>query len=445
MSTSRGEGTRGRIGHRVPGRGPGPGRGRGMRDVVVIGAGVAGLAAAIRLAEAGLSVEVVAKGVGATHLAAAVVDVLGYAPGRVDSPAEALPAFVRDHPDHPYARLGPERIAEALSWFRGRVAELGYRGGLQRNLLLPSALGVPRPTALAPATMAEGDLRGGGRIVVVGFRALKDLHPGLLTENLRRADVPGGPVEARAVEVAPDLGAADLNAVALARRMEEPEVRKEVLRELEPAVADAERVAFPAVLGLDDAPGIWAELRGALGRPVFEVPTLPPSVPGIRLFRALRHALRRAGGRLTMGAEVVGAETGNGRVTAVLTRTGSRAVRHAARWFVLATGGVGGGGVGSDSTGAFRERVLGLPLRFLPPEGPPFLPGYLGAHPAARVGVAVDERMRPLGPDDAPALENVVAAGATIGGAEPWREKSGEGISIATGYAAAGTVLAEVG
>lgn len=416
-----------------------------MRDVVVIGAGVAGLTAAIRLAEAGRSVEVVAAGVGATHLTAATVDVLGYAPARVDVPAEALPAFVRDRPDHPYARLGPERIAEALDWFRGRVAELGYVGGLERNLLLPTALGVPRPTAMAPGTMAEGDLRGGGRVLVVGFRALKDLHPRLLAENLGLADVPGGPVEARAVELAPDLGAADLGPLALARRMEDPEVRKEVLRELEPAVADDERVAFPAVLGLEDAPAIWAELRDALGRPVFEVPTLPPSVPGIRLFRALRAALRRAGGRLTMGAAVEGAETAGARVAAVVTLTGARAVRHAARWFVLATGGVGGGGVASDSTGAFRETALGLPVRFLPGDGPPFLPGYLDPHPAARVGVAVDDRMRPLGPDDAPAFENVVAAGATIGGAEPWREKSGEGISVATGYAAAGTVLEEAG
>jgi glycerol-3-phosphate dehydrogenase subunit B len=414
-----------------------------MRDVVVIGAGVAGLTAAIRLAEAGLSVEVVAKGVGATHLTAATVDVLGYAPGRVDSPAEALPGFLRDHPEHPYAHLGPEAIAEALEWFRGRVAELGYRGDLERNLLLPTALGVAKPTALAPETMAEGDLRGGGRLLVVGFRVLKDLHPRLLAENLGLAEVPGGPVEARAVEVGPDLGAADLGAVALARRMGDPEVRKELLRELEPAAGDAERIAFPAVLGLEDAPAVWAELRGALGRPVFEVPTLPPSVPGIRLFRALRDALRRAGGRLTMGAEVEGAETAGGRVRAVLTRTGSRSVRHGARWFVLATGGVGGGGVASDPTGAFRETVLGLPLRFLPAEGPPFLPGYLEAHPAARVGVAVDERMRPLGSDGEPAFENVVAAGATIGGAEPWREKSGEGISIATAYAAAGTVLGE--
>ncbi len=39
-------------------------------------------------------------------------------------------------------------------------------------------------------------------------------------------------------------------------------------------------------------------------------------------------------------------------------------------------------------------------------------------------------------------LENVVVAGATLAGAEPWREKSGDGLSLATGYRAAELVLA---
>ena len=75
---------------------PGPARrrapaGGGARmshhDVIVVGTGLAGLTAAVRLAESGARVLVLAKGVGATHLSGGTIDVLGYAPERVDRPA----------------------------------------------------------------------------------------------------------------------------------------------------------------------------------------------------------------------------------------------------------------------------------------------------------------------------------------------------------------------
>jgi anaerobic glycerol-3-phosphate dehydrogenase len=49
--------------------------------------------------------------------------------------------------------------------------------------------------------------------------------------------------------------------------------------------------------------------------------------------------------------------------------------------------------------------------------------------------VAVDARLRPEG------LENVLVAGATLAGAVPWREKSGDGISLTTGHRAAELIL----
>ena len=74
----------------------------------------------------------------------------------------------------------------------------------------------------------------------------------------------------------------------------------------EAAGSGEERVAFPAVLGIAERTG-WSELQDRLGRPVFEVPTLPPSVPGMRV-RVLRERLRRAGGRVILNDVVVGAE-----------------------------------------------------------------------------------------------------------------------------------------
>ena len=118
-------------------------------DTVVIGAGLAGLTAALRLAEAGQRVAVPAKGVGATHLSPATIDVLGYDGGAVASPARTLPGFAAAHRGHPYDRVSVDLVRAALAWFQDRLDGHGYRGGLDENLLVPTAVGVAKPTAAA--------------------------------------------------------------------------------------------------------------------------------------------------------------------------------------------------------------------------------------------------------------------------------------------------------
>ena len=427
-------------------------------DVVVVGTGLAGLSAAVRLAEGGARVLVLAKGVGATHLAAGTIDVLGYArpPGGSDAPAEpvehpaeGLGRLVAEHPDHPYALVGVDGVAAAVDWFKARVAAgplapYGYRGSLDENLLLPTAVGAVRPSALVPETMAGGDVRGGASVCVVGFRPLKDFHPALLADNLGRG---GAGVRARAVEL--DLspeGRVDVNALGFARGFDDPSFRAEVSAQVVGRLGAEERVAFPAVLGIADPHRVWSQLEHRLGRPVFEVPTLPPSVPGMRLFAILRDALRRAGGRVILNAAVTGAEGAGRRVAAVRARVGLRDAIHRAEWVVLATGGFASGGLELDSRWRARETALGLPIAGAPTPGEPrFLPGYFDEHPMARVGIAVDRELRPVDEHGEPIWENVLVAGATLAGAVPWREKSGDGVSLATGHRAAELILASAG
>src|SRR5262249_53051864 len=168
-------------------------------DVVVIGAGVAGLTAATRLAQSGPRVCVIAKGGGSTHLPPGPGDARGYYPERVSNPTEALPAFIEAHPDHPYATIGADGIGAALEWFGGLIdagPQPGYRyvGDLGRNHVLPTALGAKRPSALVPETFAQGELvarRGtsSGPICVVGIRVLRDFHASLCAANLERDGV----------------------------------------------------------------------------------------------------------------------------------------------------------------------------------------------------------------------------------------------------------------
>jgi glycerol-3-phosphate dehydrogenase subunit B len=311
---------------------------------------------------------------------------------------------------------------------------LPYVGGVEENLLLPTAVGALKPSAAVPESMASGDLRSGGDVVVVGFRALKDFHPHLLADNLARQGIGARSVE---LDLVPE-GRADVNSLGFARAFDDPAFRGQVVAQLAGRRLGAEeRVAFPAVLGIADPHGAWTALEHGLGRRVFEVPTLPPSVPGMRVFAILREALRRAGGRLRLNNVVVGAEREGSRVRALRVRVGLREERHGADWVVLASGGFASGGLELDSRWAAREVALGLPVAGVPPAGAErFRPGYFDAHPMSRAGVAVDEELRPDG------YENVLVAGATLAGAEPWKEKSGDGISLATGHRAAELVLA---
>jgi glycerol-3-phosphate dehydrogenase subunit B len=413
-------------------------------DTVVVGAGLAGLTAALRLTERGQRVMIVARGVGATHLAPATIDVLGYlGDTRVDAPAVSLAALIAASPDHPYARITADQLAIAVTWFGAHAAALGYSGSVGENMLLPTALGVPKPSALAPRSMAGGDLRGGGRFLFVGFKGFKDFHPALIADNLVRAPLPL-PITARALELEPPssrLG--DLSGRVIAGRFDADNLTDWLVGELVNRVEPDERIGVPAVLGLRSGDQTWQELEKRLGCRVFEVSTLPPSVPGIRLFNALTAALRAGGARLVLGVRAVGAHANNGHIETIDVANATGTVSHAVGSVLLATGGFPSGGLELDSFGATRETVFDLPLIGVPEtDRVRFAPNYFDPQPLASAGVTTDDLLRPVGANGHPVYTNLHAAGAILGGAVPWKEKSGTGISVASGYAAAEAILA---
>jgi glycerol-3-phosphate dehydrogenase subunit B len=153
-------------------------------------------------------------------------------------------------------------------------------------------------------------------------------------------------------------------------------------------------------------------------------------------------ALRREGGRLVVGSTVSGAVSKGNRLEGVVTQTAGRPLAYRASSFVLASGGFASGGFEMDSYGRVRETAFDLPLAGVPaPDASRFGPEYFGDHPLARAGVAVDDELRPVDAEGAPVFENLYAAGATLAGSVPWREASGNGLSLATGYGVASAIL----
>ncbi|MCB0238909.1 MAG: glycerol-3-phosphate dehydrogenase subunit GlpB, partial [Anaerolineae bacterium] len=173
--------------------------------------------------------------------------------------------------------------------------------------------------------------------------------------------------------------------------------------------------------------------------------TLPPSVPGMRLFKTWRNRLNKMGVRVDSNMEVVSAQSepsSNGAgpsVHLVESATSARPMKHRAGGYVLATGGIMGGGFNSDHEGHVWETIFDLPLTTPQARSEWFNPVFINpaGHPVFSGGVAVNEAMQPLDGDGAVVYSNLWVAGDLLAHDNPILQRSLEGTAIATGFAAA--------
>ncbi|MDO5034614.1 MAG: glycerol-3-phosphate dehydrogenase subunit GlpB [Actinomycetaceae bacterium] len=413
---------------------------------VVIGAGIAGLTAAIRLREAGERVLLATKGIGGLQLSQGTIDVLGYAPERVEKPLEAIKAnpFEAGTPegDHPYTVIGVDAVREGVEFMAKQVGEKLLVGDPEKNVLLPTAIGAMRPTCLVQPSMAEGVIEPGKRYLIVGFKQLKDFYPDFVAGNLERQEIGGQPIKARTAMLDFEVrkGEVDSSALAFARSLEDPILLRKLSEEIREIVEDGEVVGLPAVLGVN-GDGVWEEFREMLGHPVFEIALQPPSVPGMRLNQKLTQRVKDLRIRLLLGAEATSVKTDGKRVTHVIVDSAGGGRELECDNVVLAGGGFESGALTMDSYGTVFERALGLPVTG--GELPDLIHGdYWGDQQALfRVGVAVDEEMRPLDREGNVVFENVRVIGGTIAGAMRWQEKSGEGIALGSMIRATDSIL----
>ncbi|MDQ7991582.1 MAG: glycerol-3-phosphate dehydrogenase subunit GlpB [Propionicimonas sp.] len=419
-----------------------------MSRVIVIGAGVAGLTAALRLARAGVGVTLLTKGIGGLQLSQGTVDVLGYQTAadrglRVADPLTGLGELAAAQPSHPYARIGADAVRAGVEFLREELGPDLLVGEADANVLLPTAVGAVRPTCLVQPSMLAGSCVPGARFVIVGLRRLKDFPAGLIAGNLSRAVLDGGQLTARAVtiDVPARQGEADSSGLTYARAFDDPAFRERFAAELRPLVEAGETVGLPAVLGLKDRTA-WQHLSELLGHPVFEIPLPPPSVPGMRLNLALTAAARAAGVRIVNGSWATSPSVADGKVTAVSFTTSGTPREFAGSAFLLAAGGFESGALSFDSHDEVKETIFGLPLAGT--DVPALVHGdYWGAEqPLFGVGVAVDDTMRVVAPGGGPVYQNLWAAGGVLAGAYRWTEKSGEGIALGSAVKAADAIAA---
>ena len=417
-------------------------------DVIVAGAGFSGLIAAAKAGENGKKVLLISKGQGDVHLTSGCVDILACVPGRENVCSvhieKNLQLLTERMPEHPYAKVGLATIKESIAYFRQLTKSMGYayQGGGIKNYLLATGMGTVRPAALVPETMAEGDVREPGNVLVLGFRELIDFHPKLIADRLNLIRSQWLKVAGKWSGKMLSLGIDTLGTVSplkVARWLENDGHLDEFISVIKDIVPVNTKLGLPAILGSHYSTDIFRRIRDSLGCPVFEIPFGQPTVSGLRLYNLLLAYVKQCGVRVQLGLPVFKVEINTDCSAEVLVNTPGRPTGFGCRQLIIATGGLYGKGLACTARG-IKESILDLPV----------IDGTAASgmstdwnffdrtrHPYSTVGVVVDRDLRPVavsGPVNN--FTNIKVVGRSLAGYDPVIEKNGLGVALATGFAA---------
>jgi len=397
--------------------------------VVVIGAELDGLLAALRLRERGHPVVLVARSAGSLHYAAGGVHMLGsVANGSGRHPVTTpMTDMVQLDARHPYALAGAERTRAAIDWASVMLARCGIPANAPQghNATAITPAGLKQPVFMPTENQATFAKIEGRRVAVVRFDGHRDLPAGLLLAALRDAGVDVQPVTVPS----PSPNCDNLGIARGFDRQVDPASWFASMAARMPA--GIEVALFPAVLGLERHTEIIAAASAALGATVLEVPTLPPNVPGMRWARRLESDLSDGGCIFRRGVRIVAADRDGDRIRAVIDENGRRIEAAAV---ILATGGVLMGGLDVEADGSIRETALGLEVAQANPLAAGSPTGMLAALHGA--GIETDSLLRPSR-NGAASLRNLFVTGRSLAHWHPAEEISAEGVSIVTGWLAA--------
>lgn len=418
-------------------------------DLCVIGSGMAGMSAALFAAKRGLATVLVGR-TGEIIFATGLLDLMAVHPvekGEVwGDPWACIGRLAQDLPNHPYARVPAEKMRSAFEELSGFLESLGlpYAGHGDRNVMVLTSAGTFKPTFRVPATMWAGIeiCRRRAPCLLADIQGLKGFSarqiaatagaawPGLRTV---RIGLPGM------------LAPGELFAERLARSLEVAAHRAQLAAAIHPHVQGAEAVGLPAILGVSRSAEVMADLQGRLGKPVFEIPTMPPGVPGLRLKETFERGLKDLGAGLFLENRVFRAEAdpaGGFRLHA--GRTDPEEVV-AARSVILATGRFMGGGLKADRR-LVREPLFNLPV-YQPEERADWhRADFLDrrGHAVNRAGLEIDPAFRPLNSSGRPVHPRLFAAGSILAHQDWMRMKCGSGLALTTAYAAVDSASAEL-
>lgn len=359
-----------------------------LHDVLVVGEGLAGMIAAAAARRKGARVALVSSGPGTFLLGAGAVN--------TEWMNASLGAILKSD--------GENDFEQAFTFFAELVsqADCPYEGSISAKVYLPTALGTFQPVSMSPRSIWADVVTG--TALVVGIEGLQEINPKFVVTGLTKDSEHLGisaKVSSASIRL-PWVCEARPTAWQIANCLDLDQHCWQLLAEaLQPVAPHAKFLIVPAMLGLHTTTQQFAGFEAMVGCHVRELPTIPPSVVGWRLFNKIDLYLKNIGVKIVSGFRVVrlSIETDN---FIVYLDTPARMQTLRAKAVILATGGIVG------------ELLLALG----------------GGVRTASLVPNVDAELQPLDDSGRP-IRNLFIAGRAL---QRGRPENGNAIAIVTGY-----------
>ncbi|MDR1876553.1 MAG: anaerobic glycerol-3-phosphate dehydrogenase subunit B, partial [Flavobacteriaceae bacterium] len=199
---------------------------------------------------------------------------------------------------------------------------------------------------------------------------------------------------------------------------------------------DSDVIVFPSCIGLENTE-ILQQLVERVGKPVYLLPTLPPSLVGIHIQQYLQEYFKKLGGIYMLGDNVTHADIEEYNVSKIYTSNHGD-IPFIPDNVILATGSFFSQGLIADMNRVY-EPVFNLDVDYLSNRGEWYDPNLFEKQNYQRFGVKTNSLFNGM-KNDKP-IDNLFVSGAILSGFNPIKEGSGAGVSILSALYVAEQIL----
>ena len=399
-------------------------------DTVIIGGGLSALLCGIELVRNGKRAAIVTTGHSSLHFSSGSFGLY--------NGAEPLKAVEALGENHPYTKLGEdiEQLAAKATEILN-IAGVATVGDAAANHYIMTPTGAMRQCWLSVEGMVtsnNGTSLDFSDALILCPEGFLDFYTQFVADSLSKLGVKCK----QSVFSLPELtirrnNPTEMRSVTVARALDKEENILALASIITAEAKDTQTVIMPAVLGFERT-DVLARLERITGKQILTVATLPPSVEGIKVERALRKTFERMGGVIFNGHTATQYTMEEG---AVATITTSKGVTLTANDFVLASGSFIGGGLQALRSGVtevlFGADVVAPAVTELTNrdlfEAQPFMSAGIATAPQFKVLVAGQ------------AVENLYGCGAILADYNPVKEGCGAGVAMFTALRVAENII----